>query len=606
LLFLPLNKIKDGGENLFLENFLFTMGKQEELLELLKASNKLSESSLLEIKGRANASGKKIEDILIGENLIDSEEIAQMKAKVYRLPYQNLLDREVSNEVINIIAFEAAENYRIVCFDKSGNKIKVGLTDPENFKAMEAVNFLVKEEKLRVEYYLISELSFDKIFKQYKNLKSEIGKALETRAKEEKEEMSKKKKEEGGELEEIIKSAPVAKIVSVIIRHAVEGRASDIHIEPTQKESRVRYRIDGVLHTSLVLPKNIHSAIIARIKVLANLKLDETRLPQDGRISMEIGEKKIDFRVSVLPLIGEEKIVMRILDTTRGAPTLEELGFDGRALRIIKENIKKTNGMLLVTGPTGSGKSTTLFSILNMLNKEGINISTLEDPVEYFIKGVNQSQTRPEIGFTFANGLRSLLRQDPDIVMVGEIRDNETAELAIHASLTGHFVLSTLHTNDALGAVPRLLDMKVEPFLLGSTLNVIIAQRLARKICPYCKKEEKLPEDVLADMENEIKNIPASIMKESVKDFTDLKKTVFLKGSGCARCGNSGYSGRIAIVEVFDINDKIKEIVMDKNKNLRFEDIKKSQDFITMKQDGTIKVLRGETTMEEIFRVIQS
>jgi len=582
------------------------MGKQEELLKLLKASKKLSESSFLEIKGRADASGKKIEDILIGENLIDPEEIAQLKAKVYGLPYQNLLDREVSNEVINIISFEAAENYKIVCFDKSGNKIKVGLTDPENFKAVEAVNFLAKEEKLRVEYYLISELSFDKIFKQYKNLKSEIGKALETRAKEEKEEMSKKKKEEGGELEEIIKSAPVAKIVSVIIRHAVEGRASDIHIEPTQKESRVRYRIDGILHTSLVLPKNIHSAIVARIKVLANLKLDETRLPQDGRIRLEIEEKKIDFRVSVLPLMGEEKVVMRILDTTRGAPTLEELGFDSRALRIIKENIKKTNGMLLVTGPTGSGKSTTLFSILNILNKEGVNISTLEDPVEYFIKGVNQSQTRPEIGFTFANGLRSLLRQDPDIIMVGEIRDNETAELAIHASLTGHFVLSTLHTNDALGAVPRLLDMKVEPFLLGSTLNVIIAQRLARKICPFCQKEEKLPEDILADMGNEIKNIPASIMKESAKDFTDFRKTVFLKGSGCARCGNSGYSGRIAIVEVFDINEKIKDIIMDKNKNLRFEDVKKSQDFITMKQDGIIKVLRGETTMEEILRVIQS
>ncbi|MDD5555049.1 MAG: ATPase, T2SS/T4P/T4SS family, partial [Patescibacteria group bacterium] len=269
------------------------MGKQEEILKLIQESKKLSESKLLEIKEKAQASGKKIEDILTGENLVDSEEIAQIKAKVYSLPYQNLLDREVSNEVINVISFEAAENYRIVCFDKSGNKIKVGLTDPENFKAMEAVNFLVKEENLRVEYYLISELSFDKIFKQYKNLKSEIGKALETREKEEKEEMSKKKKEEGGELEEIIKSAPVAKIVSVIIRHAVEGRASDIHIEPTQTESRVRYRIDGVLHTSLVLPKNIHSAIVARIKVLANLKLDETRLPQDGRIRLEIGEKKI-------------------------------------------------------------------------------------------------------------------------------------------------------------------------------------------------------------------------------------------------------------------------------------------------------------------------
>ncbi|MDD5071930.1 MAG: GspE/PulE family protein [Patescibacteria group bacterium] len=580
------------------------MGRQEDFLKLLKESKNLSESSLLEIKGKADAAGKKIEDVLVAEKLIDSEEMAQIKAKVYGLPYQNLLDREVSNEVINIISFEAAENYKIICFDKSGNKIKVGLTDPENFKAMEAVNFLAKEEKFRVEYYLISGPSFDKVFKQYRNLKSEIGKALETHAKEE-EGARKKAKESGVDLEEVIKSAPVAKIVSVIIRHAVEGRASDIHIEPTQTESRVRYRIDGVLHTSLVLPRDIHNAIVARVKVMANLKLDETRLPQDGRINIEMGEKKIDFRVSVMPLIDEEKVVMRILDTTTGAPTLEELGFDGRALRIIKENIKKTTGMLLVTGPTGSGKSTTLFAILNMLNKEGVNIYTLEDPVEYFIKGINQSQTRPEIGFSFANGLRSLLRQDPDIIMVGEIRDNETAELAIHASLTGHFVLSTLHTNDAVGAVARMLDMKVEPFLLGSTLNVIIAQRLARKICPHCKKEEKLPEDILADMENEMKKMPQNAIKELVKDFVSLDKTVFFKGVGCPRCGNSGYSGRIAIVEALDINDRTRDIIMDKNKILRFDSTKESQDFVSMKQDGIMKVLRGETTMEEVLRVIQ-
>jgi type IV pilus assembly protein PilB len=282
------------------------------------------------------------------------------------------------------------------------------------------------------------------------------------------------------------------------------------------------------------------------------------------------------------------------------------LGFDGRALRIIKENIKKTNGMFLVTGPTGSGKSTSIFAILNLLNKEGVNISTLEDPVEYFIKGVNQSQIRPEIGFTFANGLRSLLRQDPDIIMVGEIRDNETAELAIHASLTGHFVLSTLHTNSALGAVPRLNDMKVEPFLLGSTLNLIIAQRLARKICSHCKKEIKMPENVLAEIEKEIEYIPKNVIKEALSGLTDPRKTVFYKGEGCPRCGNSGYSGRVAIVEALDINSEIKNIIIDKNKILRIEDVRSSQDFINMKQDGIIKVLRGQTTMEEILRVIES
>jgi len=581
------------------------MDKQEELLKLIVEKKLLDEAKVLEIKDKARTAEQKAEDFIVSQGLLDAEKITELKAEVYGFPYESLLGKEVRSDVLNIISFEAAENYEIVCFDKSGDKIKVGLTDPENFKAREAVNFLAKEEGLDVDYYLISEQSFKKIFKQYKDLKSEIDRALEIRAEEERGESLKKKKGPEGDLEEIIKTAPVAKIVSVIVRHAVEGRASDIHIEPSQKESRVRYRIDGVLHTSLVLPKNVHSAIIARIKVLANLKLDETRIPQDGRIRLEIDEKKIDFRVSVLPLMGEEKVVMRILDTAKGAPTLEQLGYDGRALRIIKENIKKTNGMFLVTGPTGSGKSTTLFSVLNMLNKEGVNISTLEDPVEYFIKGVNQSQIRPEIGFTFASGLRSLLRQDPDIVMVGEVRDNETAELAIHASLTGHFVLSTLHTNSAIGAIPRLLDMEVEPFLLGSTLNVIIAQRLARKNCPYCRKEEKLPPDIVADMEKEMATVPESIMKEALKDFTTIKETVVYHGSGCARCGNSGYSGRVGIVEALDINDKIKDFIMEK-KNLRLEDVRANQDFTSMKQDGIIKVLRGETTMEEVLRVISS
>jgi type IV pilus assembly protein PilB len=581
------------------------MNKQEELLKILVEKNIIDAAKATEVKNKAGMEGRELEEILLEKNFVDAEKITEFKAKIYGLPYQNLLDKDVNNEILNIISLESAENYKIVCFEKSGNKIKVGLTDPENYKAMEAVNFLAKEESFRVEYYLISGPSFNKIFGQYKNLKSEIGQALETREKE-KEGENLKRKEEDDDLEEIIKSAPVAKIISVIIRHAVEGRASDIHIEPSQKESRVRYRIDGVLHTSLILPKNIHSALIARVKVLANMKLDETRIPQDGRIRMELGDKKIDFRVSVLPLMGEEKVVMRILDTTKGAPTLEELGFDGRALRIIKENIKKTNGMFLVTGPTGSGKSTSIFAILNLLNKEGVNISTLEDPVEYFIKGVNQSQIRPEIGFTFANGLRSLLRQDPDIVMVGEIRDNETAELAIHASLTGHFVLSTLHTNSALGAIPRLNDMKVEPFLLGSTLNLIIAQRLARKICPHCKKEITLPENVLAEIEKEIEYIPKNVIKEALSGLADPRKTVFYKGEGCPRCGNSGYSGRVAIVEALDINSEIKNIIIDKNKILRIEDVRSSQDFINMKQDGIIKVLRGQTTMEEIMRVIES
>jgi len=318
---------------------------------------------------------------------------------------------------------------------------------------------------------------------------------------------------------------------------------------------------------------------------------------------MTVNNKDIDLRVSILPLLDDEKVVMRILDVSQGAPTLEDLGFMGHELEVMKKNIAKTDGMFLITGPTGSGKSTTLFSILNKINQEGVNIVTLEDPVEYFIKGINQSQIKPEIGYTFASGLRSFLRQDPNIIMVGEIRDNETAELAIHASLTGHFVLSTLHTNDAMGAIPRLFDMKVEPFLLGSTLNIVVAQRLGRKICPHCKIEDKLPNDLLADIKQEISQIPADLLKKLLPKL-DLKNLKFYRGKGCPRCGNIGYIGRVALAEVLDITDEIREIIKDENKILTIDNVKQSQLFTTIKQDGIIKVLLGLTTMEEVLRTI--
>jgi len=562
----------------------------------------ITEDQAKEIDKSAAESGKSPEELIIERGLIDSEELSKHKAKFFNLDYQSLIGKKIDERVLNFIPFEAAQNYRIICFDKNEDGFFVGLSDPGNFKAIEAVDFLAKKEGVKIKYFLISPASFDHALKQYRSLNKEVTSALERKALEKKAE---DKKEDKTEFQEVIKSAPVAKIVSVIIRHAVEGRASDIHIEPSAKESRVRYRIDGILHTSLVMPKDIHSAVIARIKVLSNLKLDETRIPQDGRIREMINGKEIDFRISILPLNNdEEKVVMRILDVTRGAPKLTDLGYMGEGLSVIEKNLKKTDGMMLVTGPTGSGKSTTLFSVINALNEEGVNISTLEDPVEYQIKGVNQSQVRQEVGFTFASGLRSLLRQDPDIIMVGEIRDNETAELAIHASLTGHFVLSTLHTNDAIGALPRLLDMEVEPFLLGSTLNVVIAQRLARRICEHCKEEQKLPKNIIAEVKAAFEGIPAEIIK---KYFPQLEKKdfVFYKGKGCPRCGNTGYSGRVAIAEVFDINDKIREIILDKSRNLHLQEVKDSQLFTTLREDGVLKALIGLTTMEEVMRVIQ-
>ncbi len=582
------------------------MGKSEELINLLVQKNIISEEKLLEAQRKADSSGHSLEEILLRDAMVEPEEYVKIKAQVYGFPYQNLLEKEILPSILNIIPSEVAENYKIICFGKKGNIIKVGIVDPNNFKAIEAVDFLAKGGGLQVEYYLISPQSFKVAFKQYKTLDEELSSALQTRAEEDEELVSVQEKDRI-DLEKVTKSAPVAKIVSVIIRHAIEGGASDIHIEPLPKESRVRYRIDGILHTSLVLPRSVHDAIVARIKVMSNLKLDETRIPQDGRIRLVHNDREVDFRISTLPLVNTEKVVMRILDISRGAIPLEELGFAGNELKVIQNNIKRTDGLLLVTGPTGSGKSTTLFSVLDILNQEGVNISTLEDPVEYQMKGVNQSQIRPEVGFTFASGLRSLLRQDPDIIMVGEIRDDETAELAIHAALTGHFVLSTLHTMDAIGAIPRLIDMKVEPFLLGSTLHTVIAQRLARKVCHKCKEETNISNEYLARIRNEIKEIEKvapGYIKNIIPDF-DIDNLKFYHGKGCPQCGNTGYRGRIAIAEVLDVNDKLQDLILDGKKNISLFDVISTQPFITIKQDGIIKVLQGLTTMEEVLRVTE-
>lgn len=577
------------------------MSKQEKILQIMLDKGILTEEKADKIGQRANIEKKDIEQAILEDGSVDEEELSKAKAIYYDLPYMNLLDKKVDYKTLNTISKEAAENYKIICFERNIRTIKIGITDPDNIKAIEVVNFLAKDEELKVQLYLISNASLTKIFKQYQNIEKEINTALETKAQEEKK-ISKQKEES---LEGVMKTAPVAKIVSVIIRHAVEGRASDIHIEPQTKETRVRYRIDGILHTSLVLPMSVHESIVSRIKVLSRLKLDETRIPQDGRFRLSINDKEVDFRVSILPLMGSEKVVMRILDISRGAPTLEDLGYTGKSFEILKKYTKEPSGMILVTGPTGSGKSTTLFSLLDIINREGVNISTLEDPVEYFIKGVNQSQIKPEIGYTFANGLRSLLRQDPDVIMVGEIRDNETAELAIHAGLTGHLVISTLHTNNAIGSIPRLIDMNIEPFLLASTLKLVIAQRLVRKICSYCKIKEDLPEDVFADIKKEIEKMPKEVLEEIGKDG-DLADKQFYKGAGCPRCGQTGYNGRLAIAEIIEISNDVKKIIADKNRILSIEDIQKNQSFVSIKQDGLVKVLKGETTIEEVLRVIKS
>ncbi len=574
----------------------------QQLLDLLLAKHLIDQKTHDAWQAQSLGTLAAAEKIIRNQIVIGDEQWTEVKAASLGLPYISLAGKAIGQQTLNILPQDLSENYQMVVFNKTAEMIEVGIVDPTNLKAMEAVEFIARKATVKAVYYVISPESFRAAAKQYESLGEEVGEAMDFA-----ESIFAPKEEEEGEggqvLDETIKSAPVTKIISVILRHAIEGRASDIHVEPVADETRVRYRIDGILHTTIKLPIYVHAALVARIKVMANLKLDETRAPQDGRIRLSVHKKDVDFRISTIPLMGQEKVVMRILSTPDKAPTLEDLGFMGVQRKLCEENIDKPNGMFLVTGPTGSGKSTTLYAILDRLNKEEINITTLEDPVEYFVKGVNQSQIRPEVGFTFASGLRSLLRQDPDIMMVGEIRDNETAGLAIQSGLTGHFVLSTLHTNSAMGAVPRLFDMKVEPFLLSSTLNLIIAQRLVRKICENCREETTIPLDVEGKIAERITSIPEGAFYSGLKKGDQQK---WYHGKGCSRCGDTGYKGRVAIVETINVNRYMRELIANGFHNdLVMKELQR-QNYVTMEQDGIIKALLGITTIEEVLRASES
>ncbi len=577
--------------------------------KLLQIKNFLLEKGLakpeqlLEVEKELDISSKSLEEVFIAKNIFSAREYAKIKGQAFNMESISLDDVKVPSEVLNLLPQKVAKNYEMVIFDRQGNDIKIGLVNPHDFKAQEAIEFLAGQQSLNPKYYAISLLDYLSVIRQYSGFKKEIGTALESareKFSEEEKEAAAVRIEEVTDNVDVIKSAPVAKIVSVIIRHAVEGGASDIHIEPKHHEGRVRYRVDGVLHTTITLPDYLYNAVVSRIKVLANLKLDETRKPQDGRIRMNLSGDEIDLRVSIFPMLSAEKVVMRVLDTSAGVPNLTELGFSDYHVKIIDNNIVKPHGIFLLTGPTGSGKTTALYSVLNMLNSEGTNITTLEDPIEYYIEGINQSQISPEIGFTFASGLRAILRQDPNIIMVGEIRDNETAQLVVHAGLTGHLVFSTLHTNSAWGAIPRLIDMKGEAFLLASTLNMLMAQRLVRKVCPNCRQELKLPPSAEKVVMKEIENIPPVYLSE----FNGKYK--YFKGAGCTDCGNTGYLGRTVIAEILEITSEFKDLIARDFTMDDVRDLMKKQGFVTLMQDGIIKGLKGITTIEEVLRASQS
>lgn len=534
---------------------------------------------------------------VVGSKVAEEEPLIKSMAEFFSLPYVDLRTFKVPSSVLELIPKESESFYNLVPFELNDSELKVAITDPTNLQALQALEFLAQKTGKQIKLHLASLTSIDTVIGRKGSLSSTVNEALQDIATTEAGEVksgSRKKNEEPT----VITDAPIIKIVDVILTNAIEGHASDIHIEPSEKDVRVRYRIDGILHTSLVLPRNVYAAIVSRVKILSNLKIDEQRIPQDGRFHVDMAGKSIDLRVSVLPLIYGEKIVMRILDKSGAVPTLDQLGLRGRNLEWVMENIKKTHGIFLITGPTGSGKSTTLYAILSILNTMSVNIVTLEDPVEYFIPGVNQGQINPEVGLTFASGLRSILRQDPNIIMVGEVRDKETAELSVHAALTGHLVFSTLHTNNSVGAMPRMIDMGIEPFLLMASVNCVLAQRLVRKLCEFCRVGSDLDATAQVEVKKELAGIPESYM-----EGIDINKLQGFEPKGCNKCDNTGFRGRMGIYEVLPVTPEIQDLIAKKASNTDIYANVSKLGAITMKQDGFVKVLRGETTYDEVLRV---
>lgn len=531
-----------------------------------------------------------------------SSSTPQQIAESLGIPFIDSLPRTFDKQFLKYIPEETAKMFHMFPYNLENDVLYIALTQPQDIQALNTLRFLSEKENVEIQVALTTDVALQDFLKQYQGTEKVVSNAILSLKKDDTEETKDIKRQD--DLTQNIQEAPIAKLVETIVQHALEGRASDIHIEPIDANYRVRFRIDGVLRAQLVFPLEVGRAVISRIKILANLKIDEKRKPQDGRFRFERDKNFVDLRISSLPVIDGEKIVMRVLEKGTTQIDLDKLGLWGRNKKVLTEKILEPFGIILITGPTGSGKSTTLYAFLQILNQEERNIITLEDPVEYFMEGINQSQIRPEIGYTFASGLRSILRQDPNVIMVGEIRDGETAELAIHAALTGHLVLSTLHTNSAIGAIPRLVDMGIQPFLLASSLEAVAAQRLVRRICENCKEVAHITEV----QRNNLQKAYDAIDLQERKDY-DLEKVTTIEvyqGKGCEECNETGYKGRIAIYEVIDVNDEIHEIITDKNANeALIIEAAGHQKMLTMKEDGILKIVKGITTLSEIERVTE-
>jgi len=566
------------------------------LEQILEKDFKISAEQLTAYNEEAKKKRISTEEYLVHDEIIDEDKLYTAAALVMDIPFVEIKGKEIKKEILNLVPAQFAGTHQVVAFDKTTDEVQIAMADPQDIQTIE---FLRRKTGLTPKTFLATPSDIKEALRKYHadlatdQVIVQLGEGGTTKE---------------GDLKKAAEELPIINIVNSVLEHAVFENASDIHIEPTEKEVTIRYRIDGMLKGVMTLPKQVQNGIVARIKILSHLKIDEHMIPQDGRFKIQMQDETLSFRVSIMPVYDGEKIVMRLLREGQKPLTLEELGFLPGIKEIIERAFSKPHGMILVTGPTGSGKTTTLYSVLGILNQPNVNICTIEDPIEYHVQGINQSQINPKAGFNFASGLRAFLRQDPDIIMVGEIRDKETAEIAIHAAMTGHLVLSTLHTNDAPTTLPRLIDMDIPAFLVAFTANVIIAQRLVRKICPYCKKEISISKPELKELS---RLIDMKKLNEIYKQFSvelkpeekNLENMTFYRGEGCRRCHNSGYKGRMGIYEVMEIGDELIKLI---NERANAQDIKvyaESHGMINLLQDGLVKAKQGITTIEEVLRV---
>ena len=571
------------------------MLSQDKIIKALVNSKTLEASEIKKIQAEAKTKKLSLEDYLLQEKVVSESKLYENLAKQAQLPFVDLKNSVIRKDILLAIPEPIAQTHNIIAFDRDDTSVDLATIDPDDLQTFE---FLEKKFG-KIKLHLTTPTSLKEVIKQYhKSLRAEF-EALTH-------EESAAGEEGGAKLKELAQDIPIVRLVDTMLEYAIFERASDIHIEPTDDAVVVRYRIDGILRDVMTLPKNLQAGIVARVKILSSLKLDEHRLPQDGRFKIKTKDYEYSFRVSIIPVFNGEKVVMRLLQESGQILTLEQLGFSQKTLAIVKRNIVKPHGMILVTGPTGSGKTTTLYSIMHILNKPEVNISTIEDPIEYRMPRVNQSQVNPRIGFTFANGLRSLLRQDPDIMMVGEIRDSETAEIAVHSAMTGHLVLSTLHTNDAVGTLPRLSQMGIPSFLISSTVNIVIAQRLVRKLCNECKTAYHLSKTAAAELAEKI-NISqiwqSLIDAKAIKTSDKLEQVNFYHGAGCKQCGQQGYKGRMGIYEILEVTPEIAELILNNSPVERLQTKAIAQGMVPILVDGWQKALTGITSIEEVLRV---